>query len=195
MDYGDKKILEFKKKAKEAKELEDMDITKKPVRIKDRYYQFKETSFLEDRVRMYIPEDFEDMKKEIMDMKYPSIHRPKVIKTDETNSVNITLNPIDSDLTEELVGRLKDSMKVMIKKTNPASVFYADGIEKVEDKNIGYFEFKSPAIDDFIYNIMFVFELDKKTVIGTFCCMYDDYIHWRNIGFEMIKTIRVVKKD
>ena len=86
-------------------------------------------------------------------------------------------------------------MKAILKKVNPANIFFTDGIEKVDEKNIGYFEFKSPAMDGFIYNLMFFFEFKGKTVMGTFCCRYDEYKDWREVAFQVMKSLRVTKKN
>jgi len=86
-------------------------------------------------------------------------------------------------------------MKMIIKKTNPANVFYEDGVVEVASKNIGYFEFKSSAIDDYIYNLMFFLEFKEKTLMGTFSCLYKEYQDWRDVAFQVINTVRVVKED
>ena len=86
-------------------------------------------------------------------------------------------------------------MKVIIKKTNPANVFYEDGVLEVDSKNIGFFEFKSYAIDDSLYNMMFFLEFEGKTLMGTFSCKHRDSKEWRDIGFQIIKTVRVVKEN
>lgn len=192
MEHLDEKILDFINKAE--KESETRNICEGPVKIGERYYEFAEREFYDDKVKLYIPKDFEEMAEAHKELKYPSSQRPEIIKTDETGAINITLNRIDSPLKEEFVEELKDGMKAIIKKLNPSNVFYTDGVEAVDGKNIGYFEFKSSAIDDFIYNIMFFFEFQEKTVMGTFSCIYNDYTEWRDIAFQIIKTIRVVKK-
>ena len=107
-------------------------------------------------------------------LKYPSENRPEIIKCNEKGNICITLKIIDSPLDEEHVEKLKDEMKVIIKKTNPANVFYEDGVLEVDSKNIGFFEFKSYAIDDSLYNIMFFLEFEGKTLMGTFSCPYEE---------------------
>ncbi|WP_253199167.1 hypothetical protein [Clostridium gasigenes] len=104
-------------------------------------------------------------------------------------------NIIDSPLDEERVGELKDGMKNIIRKVNPSNVFYEDGVFEVDSKNIGYFEFKSSAIDDFLYNLMFFLEFEEKTLMGTFSCLYKKYEDWRDVAFQVINTIRVVKEE
>ena len=189
---ADEKILEFLNEVEkgEAKR----DICSGPVKIGKRYYEFEEGQFFNEKLKIYIPKDFEDMPQNVRKLKYPSESRPEIIKSNEDGSIALTLNIIDSPLDEDSVGELKDGMKMIIKKTNPANVFYEDGIIEVDSKNIGYFEFKSSAIDDFLYNMMFFLEFREKTLMGTFSCLYKDYKDWRDISFKVINTIRVVKQ-
>lgn len=189
-ERADEKILDFLNEIekREAKK----DICAGPVKIGNRYYEFKEKCFFEDKLKIYIPNDFEDMPLEARKLKYPSGSRPEIIKSNEEGSIVVTLNIIDSPLDEERVEELKDGMKMIIRKTNPANVFYEDGIIEVNSKNIGFFEFKSSAIDDFIYNIMFFLEFEEKTLMGTFSCLYKDYRDWRDVAFKVIDTIKVV---
>lgn len=160
----DEKILDFINAA-EAKEARK-EIENGPIKIGERYYEFEEKSFFEEKLKIYIPNDFEDMPLEARKFKYPSENRPEIIKCNEDGSIAITLNIIDSPLDEERVEELKNGMKVIIKKTNPANVFYEDGVLEIDSKNIGFFEFKSYAIDDSLYNLMFFIEFEGKTLMG-----------------------------
>lgn len=189
MEYADEKILEFINQAEQAKE--PKNICEGPVKIGSRYYEFAEQTFFEERLSLYIPLDFADLPPNLREIKYPSGQRPQIIKTDETGSINLTLSPIDSALNEDQVQELTDGMKAIIQKVNPANIFYSDGMEEVDGKNIGYFEFKSPALDEAIYNLMFFFELEGKTIMGTFSCAYKEYENWRDIAFQVIRTVRV----
>ncbi|MBY6915840.1 hypothetical protein FDB42_16130 [Clostridium botulinum] len=189
----DEKILDFINAAEE-RELRK-DITNGLVKINNKFYEFKETEFFDGALKMYIPNTFEDMSMEARKLKYPSESRPEIIKCNEDGSIAITLNIIDSPLDESSVEELKNGMKMIIKKTNPANVFYEDGILEVDFKNIGFFEFKSSAIDDFLYNIMFFLEFEGKTLMGTFCCRYGEYKEWRDVIFEVLKKIEVIKKE
>ncbi|GGG82855.1 hypothetical protein [Paenibacillus radicis (ex Gao et al. 2016)] len=193
MEFADEKIAAL---LNEAEKLEvSNDILAGPVQIGNQYYEFEERAFYDDRVKIYMPKDFDELPESYKKIKYPSSERPEIIKSDEHGVVNITLNRVDNDLEEEWVAELTDGMKAMMKKLNPAYVFYSDGVEAVGEKNIGYLEFKSPALDGFMYNLMFLFEFDGQTVMGTFCCMYKEYTNWRDIAFQIVKTIRVVKGE
>jgi hypothetical protein len=190
---ADEKILDFLNEVekREAKK----DICSGPVKIGSRYYEFEEKEFLNEKLKIYIPKDFEDMPIEARKLKYPSESRPEIIKSNEDGSITITLNIIDSPLDEERVVELKDGMMAIIRKTNPANVFFEDGVVEVASKNVGYFEFKSSAIDDFLYNLMFFLEFEEKTLMGTFSCLYKEYQDWRDVAFQVINTVRVIKED
>lgn len=191
MGYADEKILNFLNEAE--KELIEQNICEGPVKVGKKVYKFKENSFFDEKLSMYIPEEFTDMPESMKNIKYPSNQRPEIIKMDETGTTNIMLNNIDNELNEDQVEDLKDGMKALLKKMNPSNVFFTDGVESVDGKNIGYFEFKSPAMDVAIYNLMFFLEFEGKTVMGTFCCKYDEYKDWRDIAFQVMKTIKVSK--
>ncbi|WP_105176488.1 hypothetical protein [Clostridium cagae] len=187
----DEKILDFINAAEE-RELRK-DITNGPVKIGKRYYEFEESEFFDEKLKIYIPKDFTDMSLAARKLKYPSESRPEIIKCNEKGNICITLKKINNPLEEENVEKLKNGMKVIIRKTNPANVFYEDGVLEVDCKNIGFFEFKSYAIDDSLYNIMFFLEFEGKTLMGTFSCIYNECKEWREIAFQVIKTIRIIK--
>lgn len=191
MGYADEKILDFLNRAQ--KEFIEQNICEGRVKVGKIEYEFTESSFFDGKLSMYMPKEFIDMPESMKNIKYPSNQRPEIIKMDETGTTNIMLNRIDNELNEDQVEDLKDGMKALLKKMNPSNVFFTDGVESVEGKNIGYFEFKSPAIDVAIYNLMFFLEFKGKTVMGTFCCKYDEYKDWRDIAFQVMKTIKVSK--
>lgn len=189
----DEKILDFINAAEKAEARKD--ICNGPVKIGDRYYEFEEKEFFDEKLKMYIPKDFEEMSLAARKRKYPSENRPDIIKCNEKGNTCITLKVINNPLDEEHVSKLKDNMKIIIKKTNPANVFYEDGVLEVDFKNIGFFEFKSYAIDDSLYNIMFFLEFEGKTLMGTFSCLHKESKEWRDIAFQIIKTVRVISEE
>ena len=189
----DEKILDFINAAEEKEARKD--IRNGLIKIGDKYYEFQETDFFDEKLKMYIPKDFEDMPQGTRKFKYPSENRPDIIKCNEDGSIAITFKFIDSPLNEEYVEKLRDIMKLINKRLNPANVFYDEEILEVDEKNIGYFDFKSSAIDDFLYNFIFLLELQEKTVMGTFSCSFSEYEEWKDIAILMINTIRISKEE
>lgn len=84
-----------------------------------------------------------------------------------------------------------DMMKLINKRLNPANSFFDEGILETEEKNIGYFDFKSSAIDDLLYNFIFLLEFQEKTLMGTFSCTYSEHREWKDVIFPMVNSIKV----
>lgn len=138
LERVDEKILDFLNEMEKREEIRNI-CDGNPIKIGKRYYEFEEKCFFEDKLKIYIPKDFEEMPLEVRKLKYPSESRPEIIRSNEEGSIAVTLNIIDSPLDEERVEELKDGMKMIIKKTNPANVFYEDGIIEVDSKKCRIF--------------------------------------------------------
>ncbi|AOR23484.1 hypothetical protein [Clostridium taeniosporum] len=189
----DEKILDFINEAEE-KELRK-DITNGLVKINNKFYEFEETEFFDGALKIYIPNTFEDMSEESRKFKYPSENRPEIIKCNEDGSIAITLKIIDSPLDDDHIEEIKGIMKLITQRLNPANIYFDEGIIEVDKKNIGYFDYKSSAIDDFLYNVMFFLEFQGKTLMGTFSCGYSEYKQWKDdIVFQILKTIKINKE-
>ncbi|WP_238918012.1 hypothetical protein [Clostridium sp. YIM B02555] len=189
----DEKILDYINAA-EKKE-EQKDICNGPIKIGKKFYEFEEAEFFDGKIKMYIPNTFEDMPLEAKKLKYPSENRPDIIKSNENGSIAVTFKLIDSYLTDEQIEELKDAMKMINNRLNPSNIYFDEGILEVEEKKIGYFDFKSSAIDDFLYNFIFLFALQEKTIMGTFSCSYSEYDEWKDIVVEMVNTLKTKKVE
>ena len=157
---ADEKILDFLNEVEKREEKKD--ICNGPVKIGNRYYEFEDKKFFDEKLKIYIPKDFEDMPIEARKANYQLENGPDVVKCNEKGDTRITLKIIDSPLDEEQVEKLKDGMKESVKNTNPINVFYEDGVLEVDSKNIGFFEFKSYTIDGSLCNLMFFLEFEGK---------------------------------
>lgn len=171
------------------------DIYNGPIKIRDIFYEFEETEFFDEKLRMYIPKNFEEMSIEARKFKYPSENRPDIIKSNEDGDIAITLKFVDDPLEEENIAGLIATLKLINKRLNPAFIFYDEGILEVEDKKIGFYDFKSFAIDDSLYNLVFLFEFEGKTMLGSFSCSFNDSDEWKDVAFEIIKTIKVKEEE
>ncbi|MEJ8553236.1 hypothetical protein [Tepidibacter sp. Z1-5] len=190
MGYADEKIIEAINKSKLNK-----DINEGPIVINNNSYEFVDTYFFKDQISLKIPKEFIEMPMDIQDIKYPSVKRPQIIKTDDSNNINITLTHIKSGLTNELVGELLKSMEKIIRKQNPLNVIYDNKTINVNEKNIGCLEFKNSAIDDFVYNLMFFFEFKKETIMGNFVCPFNEHDVWKKVAVDVVKSVRVKEEE
>ena len=75
---------------------------------------------------------------------------------------------------------------------NPGIKPQSTGKEAISDKNIAYVEFSNPALDGKLYNLMFFFELDGKTLMGSFNCITKSMRYWQKPALEMMRSIKVL---
>lgn len=193
MEHMDEKILALLNESEKTSV--PLNICTGPVRVGSRFYEFEQQGFWDNKLCLYIPKDFADMPEHLRAVKYPYQQRPQIIKSDETGAINITLSKVEQDLQDQWVKELTAGMKATIKRANPASVFYTEGVEMVGEKQVGYFDFKSPALDGFLYHLMFFLALEGKMVMGTFCCPFAEYEEWREIAFQVMRTVSVTEEN
>lgn len=190
MEYMDKKFAELRNI---IDELQDKDINKK-VLVKGEELEFEESKFFNDKVSIMMPKTFEDMPEITAKFKYPSENRPKIIKSNKDGTVNITLNYLDMPLFENQVEELQKQIKEGVIKINPTVTFYNEEIIDNGINKIGYYDFKTMALDGSIYNINFTASIENKLFLGTFNCNVSDAKEWKIVILQMIHTLKDLTK-
>ncbi len=183
MDYLDKEIMEFRKSAKKSK----YNSLETGMYIKDMLVHFEETQVLNDKVSIILPEGFVDMPSEIARIKYPSEQRPQVIRTSEDGTVNFTFSLYEVEFNEKQIEDALGQFKAVIRKVNPAFIFYDFVIEK--DKALGWFDFKSYGLDEQIYNVMYIIPVEGKLMHGIFNCLYRDILEWKEPVHQIMMSV------
>lgn len=147
-------------------------------------------------VKLYIPEEFIDMPMEIQLMKFPSVSRPQRIFTSLDSSVNFTFSLVEQYISDEQIEVLAKQMKEIIRKSNPAAVFYQEKIELLACGHIiSMFEFKNFGVDEQMYNMVCFTPLSCGTLHGTFICLDRDSGEWKDMAWEAFKTISEINTN
>ncbi len=183
MDFLDEEIMEFRKSAKKSK----YNSLETGMYIKDRLIHFKETHVLSDKVSVMLPEGLTDMPLGIAKIKYPSEQRPQVIKTSDDGTVNFTFSLYDTEFNERQIEDALGQFKAVIRKVNPAFIFYDFVVES--DKALGWFDFKSYGLDEQIYNVMYLLPVEGKLMHGIFNCLYRDILEWKEAVHQIMMSV------
>ena len=183
MDFLDEEIMEFRKSAKKSK----YNSLETGMYIKDRLIRFKETQILSDKVSVMLPEGFIEMPQRIAKIKYPSEQRPQVIMTSDDGTVNFTFSLYDTEFNERQIEDALGQFKAVIRKVNPAFVFYDFVVES--DKALGWFDFKSYGLDEQIYNVMYLLPVEGKLMHGIFNCLYRDILEWKEAVHQIMMSV------
>ena len=205
MNFMDEEVIEMTKLARQKKRMENIenqllhtDIVKAikdgQLMIEDETIEFKEMSFYEDQIRMCMPATFDVMEPELMDIKYPSSRRPDYIYTSESTSINVTLKIMEQQVKEEELEDFTEAMRNILQKTQPTTKMLDIGMSEVNDVQIGYFDFISPALDNKIYNLMFLFIVGENVTMGSVNCLKKEMDIWKPIAYGMMESIYVENK-
>lgn len=186
MEYMDEKILEIRN---QNKKLENKDIYK-DVYVCGEKIEFEDVFFFDRKMSMRIPREYTDLPLALAKIKYPAEQRPQIIKANEDGSVNITLSLYEQELKKEDIESARNEIKAIFKKMFPANVFYDTKIEENENIKVGYFDYKSSALDCDLYNVLFLTSIGGNSLLGTFNCKHSDMEEWKLVVPQMIMSIK-----
>lgn len=140
---------------------------------------------------MLLPEMMSDMEERKATVKYRNQNRPQVIKSDSKGDVSFTFSIIPSDEREEIqLNRLKkiqDDMKKIWKQ----NVFYDMGEVTSDTFSIAWMDFKSFCLNGSLYNLLFLFDFEERTVLGNFHCVFSKYDIWKPVVLKLLTTIQI----
>ena len=162
------------------------------IKILGQWIEFEERLFVDDKIAMMVPVEFEDMDIEMAKVKYPMEQRPDTILTDSTGAINILLTFMDTPMENEEAETVRDEMLRIMCRMNPGIKKQSVDVDIVSEKNVAYAEFTNPALDGKLYNQMYFMELEGMTLMGGFNCLTKSAKYWKNPALEMMRSIRIV---
>lgn len=186
MEHMDEKFLELKNQQRQQ---QNQNLEGK-VNIGGTLYEFEEFTFFDGKMALKLPKEFTDMPLEFAKLKYPSEHRPQIIKMNADGSVNLTLSLYQDKLKKEEIRDCIHTLKNVIERMNPAYLFFDLQVIEQDEQNVGYFDYKSNAIDSDLYNILFVTPIGGQTMMGAFNCRLGERDDWKPIAIKIAKSIK-----
>lgn len=202
----DEDIIEMTKQARQKKRMENIEnqllhtdivkaIKEGQLLIEDEEMEFTEIGFYEDKIRMRIPATFEVMEPDLMDLKYPSSRRPEYIYTSESTSINVTMKIMEQQIEEEELEEFTKTMMNMLSKLQPSADMLDIGMKEVNGIQMSYFDFITPALDDKMYNVMFLFIVGANVTMGSVNCLKKEMNIWKPIAYGMMETVSIENKE
>lgn len=187
MDYFDEQLLEIKKQKKR----EAFHSLETGFYIKDTLVEFERASLKPIPISLMLPNTFVTMPQSMMKVKYPSDTRPQMIKTSLDTTVNFTFSMLPHLVRHEQLPTVADQLQAVIKRTNPANVFYDNRNENTEDGTpFCWFDYKGYAVDEQVYYMMYVMPLKGNQLLhGTFNCEHRYMEEWKEAVRQVVLSI------
>lgn len=152
------------------------------------FSQLTNKTILSNSLKIKLPVDFVLMDEQTASKKYPVNNKPTEVYTNAEATVNIAFKKTDKALKEEKVLAEGKQLETQLLQNNSLQKINSTSI-KTTTNNIFIISFYSNAIDTKIYNVMFVFSLKGKMIMGSFNCTYLLQSQWENKVTEIIKSI------
>lgn len=185
MEFFDENIVELRRKLKSAHNDIYGDFYVDGEKI-----EFEEVLLFNNKLSIMLPKNFVDMPLKIAQIKYPSAQRPQIIKTNLLGSINFTFSLFDTKVPSEQMEATANEMKALLKRINPALIFYENGNESIGSASLSWFDYKGYGIDSQIYYINYLTSIDNKLLMGAFNCMIPDKEAWGEAAHQVICSIR-----
>jgi hypothetical protein len=191
-DYLDEKIVA----QRQAREKEKHKKLEDGMYVKNTLIQFRRIPLLNETISIVLPDSFIDLPKDMADLKYPYINRPKIIKTSLDTRVNYCFSLFaNKKLYPDQTLPVAEQVRTLAKRANPSLQFVDVEILENAHFSTSWYDFKSFAMDGQLYNIVFITSVYEMLMHGLFNCPYDEREEWRPIAFQMIEAIGEYTKE
>lgn len=143
-----------------------------------------------------IPAGFEEIRREKAASVFFSKNRPDMVLVNSHEHAGLTFQAARLE-NGKAVMNLEDErerMRQILKRADEKNVFYDQGNVSGNIPAL-WFDYKSFAADERVYNMMFLFLSEGKLIIGTFYCIFQDYDRWRPKILNMLGTIQTEEEE
>ncbi|SFR92386.1 hypothetical protein [Anaeromicropila populeti] len=181
----DEQIIEMKKLQKK----EQYHSIYTGMYIKDEVIHFSPIHLFRDKIKIYSPDQFIDMPLSVAKFKYPSEQRPEIIKTSLDTATNMAFNLLNIPLKPNETKNMTAQYKTIFKNMNPSYQFFDEAVENIGNTTVSWFDFKSYAMDDQLYNLLFITTAAGMTLHGIFNCVFGDYAEWKEAFHQMMMSV------
>ncbi len=155
------------------------------------YAQLGYRNVLSNQVKIKLPSVFKLMDENTLAIKYPPNNTPSEVYTNEEATVNVAFKKTKQVLTEQKVFTEAKKLEQQLTSNSKVQLISSEQI-KANGNNIHVFSFYSNAIDTKVYNVMFIFSLKGKMVVGSFNCTLLLQNQWQVMVYEIIRSIKEI---
>jgi Golgi nucleoside diphosphatase len=146
---------------------------------------------LDDKVEILVPKNFKQMGPEMLDFKYKGKNRPTLVFTDDAAAVNLAFNLLPNQASEDLIETYKNSVKASFQASFPNAIWKGDGVRIINGRKVGYLKLITEAIDQPIYNYLFITHCQGKLLVGTFNCTERRLPEWEENAEKIVESLKV----
>lgn len=186
--------LSIEEQVLEAKEKEKRkvggNIQEKNTYIDGVEYTFESELLFSSQVSVPVPLSFEKMPESLLKIKYPMENRPQIVLTSSDTSINFAFNLFSEQaLLNEQVKEVTNGFQNIVKRMQPANHFFEKKVAWSGNRAYGWFDFKSPGLDESVYTLMTFTPIGNHFFHGIFNCAAVKMPDWKPVFLQVIHDI------
>ena len=138
-------------------------------------------------------EGFQEIEEDAAGSVFLSGYRPKKLFSSPGRHAGFSLQTFNKEEIPESedMEDLREKLRHILMRSDRKTVFYEGG-QTSGNIPVFWFDYKSFAADERVYNLMFFFRAGEKLILGTFYCIFQDFDRWKP---EVLRVLRTVRKE
>lgn len=150
---------------------------------------------IKNKITVKLPNDFQELSEELLNIKYPNLNRPEIIYSNEFKTTDMSFSFEDDGNINEEIPKIKDETIKVLKKIYPGSKIIDNETIEINENNISYFSMDIPLVDTKICNLVFLTKVKNETLVGSFNCKLTEYDDWQFIIKQILESIRIIEVE
>ena len=136
-------------------------------------------------------EGFQEIEEDAAGSVFLSGYRPEKLLICPGKHAGFTFQTLSTEeISEnEHMENLREDLRRILMRLDRKNVFYEEG-QVSGSLPVLWFDYKSFAADERVYNLMFLFQAGERLLLGTFFCVFRDYDRWKPEVLRVLKTVR-----
>jgi len=155
--------------------------------------ELTKTSVLNGKVALLIPQEFGLMSEDMKQRKYPSQARPPIVYTNAATTINVAINHTSGEMPEASMPVLRSYLDGVLKNQYPTATWLRSEAVSRNGRTLVFYDFRAPALDTTIRNIMVAASLEGRLLLVTFNCTIAEEEEWESLGKRIIDSIEIAK--
>lgn len=156
---------------------------------------FEEKLLIENKIGMWMPEDFEALSEEAIAAIYLLGNKPELVMGNSYLTFSVGFHYTQHEVPNEYMGDFLKIAKLTLERSGPKVRIVSEKVQKIGKHTVSSLELISHTVTDSVYNIMFFSSLEGRVLIGfiNFNCKFME--RYKSIAREMLQSFRFVEDE
>lgn len=156
---------------------------------------FQEKLLINEKVGVWMPEDFEAIPEEAIAQIYLLGNKPELVMGNSYLNFSIGFHYTEHEVPNEYMGDFLKIARLMLERCGPKVRIMSEKVRQVGNHTVSTLELISHTISDSVYNIMFYSSLEGKILIGFINFSNRFTKRYLPIAREMVESFRFVEDE